>query len=375
MVNSIVVPPEWFTLTEVADSYTHTFAANKKSRSHTLFPSSTTRFFMLREGILIYYVEQGKPKGCVDIVECKVSIDKPGSKDESVRISPSIQGEVDLELSKLVITKEFVNWQMNRSEKDKPREDTFKSIASAEVAGAVRFHANIAFLKRQLASYFRTVLNNQEQAVVAGSVVWHRLQKQMQDLLTFINKPENLMSPLTQHAAWNGGGAHPLVQLLWQSYAQLLYLQIEADRRPENPYVGEMVDMYNKYIQSCLARTHVLAVGESDYDRNDPTMGIVRLNQVLAMQGRFDEYVPNTKILIDFSLNKSGPNLLASTQCLLLASALRDVLGEVKQAKLWAEKALEIFDNAPNKDYHPLVFPGTEAERRASLQSEVAKYK
>jgi hypothetical protein len=50
-------------------------------------------------------------------------------------------------------------------------------------------------------------------------------------------------------------------------------------------------------------------------------------------------------------------------------------MGEAKQAKLWAEKALEIFESSANKDHHPLVFPGTEAERRANLREALATFK
>jgi hypothetical protein len=55
---------------------------------------------------------------------------------------------------------------------------------------------------------------------------------------------------------------------------------VEKDCVPENPYIPEMVDNYNKFVQSCLARSHVANVGVAEYDNNDPTMGIVRLNQV-----------------------------------------------------------------------------------------------
>lgn len=262
----------------------------------------------------------------MDIDQATATINKARTKDESVLVTAGVDNEPNLELSNMVITKEFVNWNLARAEKDKPKEDMFKSVAGMEVAAAIRFHASIAHLKRRLGSYFATLLSNQEQAVIAGSEVWHDLYKQMQELTSFVETEKNLLEPLTRHSLFNGGGAHPLVQKLWQSYAQLLYLQVEADCRPENPYIHDMVDMYNKFIQSCLARTHVSAVDESEYDNNDPTMGIVRLNQVLAIQGKFDEYVPNTKMLIDFSLNKSGPNLLASTQCILLAITVRAML-------------------------------------------------
>jgi len=311
----------------------------------------------------------------MDIDRAAAAISKARTKDETVLITAGVQNEPNMELSNLVITKEFVNWNLMRAEKDKPQEDQYRSVAGAEVIAAIHFHANIAHLKRRLGSYFTTLLSNQEQAVIAGSEVWHDLYKQMQELTDFVAAPANQMAALTRHSLWNGGGAHPLVQKLWQSYAQLLYLQVEADCRPENPYIHDMVDMYNKFIQSCLARSHVSAVDESEYDNNDPTMGIVRLNQVLAIQGKFDEYVPNTKMLIDFSLNKSGPNLLASTQCILLAITLRDEMGEAKQAKLWAEKALEIFESSANKDHHPLVFPGTETERRQNLREALATFK
>jgi len=43
-------PPPWFTLSEMADNYTHTFGAEKKSRNYSLFQTSQRRFFMLREG-------------------------------------------------------------------------------------------------------------------------------------------------------------------------------------------------------------------------------------------------------------------------------------------------------------------------------------
>lgn len=43
-------PPEWFTLSEMADNYTHTFGAEKKSRNYSLFQTTQRRFFMLREG-------------------------------------------------------------------------------------------------------------------------------------------------------------------------------------------------------------------------------------------------------------------------------------------------------------------------------------
>jgi hypothetical protein len=95
---------------------------------------------------------------------------------------------------------------------------------------------------------------------------------------------------------------------------------------------------------------------------------------VLAIQGKFDEYVANTKMLIDFSLNKSGANLLASTQCVLLAITLRDELGDIAQGKLWAVKALEIFESSSNKDHHPLVYPGTEEERRENLKVALASF-
>ena len=34
----------------MADNYTHTFGAEKKSRNYSLFQTSQRRFFMLREG-------------------------------------------------------------------------------------------------------------------------------------------------------------------------------------------------------------------------------------------------------------------------------------------------------------------------------------
>ena len=367
-------PPEWFTLTEVADTYTHTFGASKKSRNYTLFQTTQQRFFMLREGILIYYVDEGSPKGCVDICEASTKVVNEGQSDEYVLIEPKAERESNLELSNIVITKEFTNWELNRQEKDKPKEDQFQKVAAKEVAAAIEFHAKIAFMKKTFGAYFAKLLANQQQAVIAGSDVWLSLYKLMKDLIKYINKSANGMQALTSHGPWNGGGAHPLVQKMWQSFAQLLYLQVEMDCTPENPYIPEMVDNYNKFIQSCLARSHVPEVGPGDYDNNDPTMGIVRLNQVLAIQGKFDEYVTNTKMLIDFSLNKSGANLLASTQCVLLAITLRDELGDAAQGKLWASKALEIFESSPNKDHHPLVYSGSEDERRENIKSVLSSF-
>jgi hypothetical protein len=367
----IIDPPVWFTLSEVADNFTHTFGAVKKSRNYTIFQTSQRRFFMLREGILIYYQDQNVPKGCMDLAG---SSTKSSSSGDSVCVESGV-GEVKLELSELIITKEFVDWKVERAERDKPQEALLKSpqVAAAEITGAVRFHAGIAFLKRGLGEYFETLLADKEQAVIAGSRTWHALAAKMKGLVDFVLAPSNGLESLVMHGAWNGGGAHPLVQKLWQSYAQLLYLQVEADMRAENAYIPDMVDMYNRFVQSCMART-ISTVQDGSYDNNDPTMGIVRINQVLAIQGKFEEYVPSTKVLVDYSLQKTGPNLLASTQCILLAITLRDELGEKAQARVWAEKALEIFEAAANKEHHPLVFPCSEQERRANLRAALETF-
>jgi hypothetical protein len=354
-------PPSWFTLGEVADNYTHTFGANKKSRNYSVFASTQSRFFMLREGLLIYYVDEGHPKGCMDLSGCEVV---PNSATGTILIKAGVPDETNLEISNIQITKEFLNWS---KERETPLTDgDYAKVAVKEVGDAIKFHSKIAYLKKNFGVYFATLLANQEQAVIAGSEMWEKLNKMMKEIIAFLEDPS--LKPIVHHSHANGGGAHPLVQKLWQSYAQLLYLQLEQDNRAENPYIPEMVDMYNRFVQSCLARVHIEEIDYQEYDNNDPTMGIVRLNQVLAIQGKFNEYVASTKMLIDFSLNKSGANLLASTQCILLAITLRDELNEAKQGKQWATKALEIFESSPNKSHHPLVFPGTEEERRDNLR-------
>ena len=369
-----IEPPEWFILTEVADNYTHTFGAAKKSRNYVMYPSTLQRFFMLREGLLIYYVDEGSPKGCMDITNCTVTLRNKGKKDENVLIEADpASKEPPLELSQIVITPEFLNWKPTRSEKDQPNADRLSTMAAEEVVAAIRSHAAIARFKKDYGTYFALLLANQATAVVPGSAMWHHLYKHIHELDRDLSASTELQA-LRQHSSWNGGGAHPLVQKLWQSFAQLLYLQVEKDCVPGNTYIPEMVDNYNKFVQSCLARSHVACVRAAEYDNNDPTMAIVRLNQVLAIQGKFDEYVSNTKMLIDFSLNKGGANLLASTQCVLLAITLRDELGDRAQGKLWAVKALEIFESSSNKDHHPLVYPGSEQERRENLKAALKSF-
>lgn len=361
-----IVPPDWFTLTEVADNYTHTFGASKKSRNYSVFQTTQQRFFMLREGILIYYVNEGSPKGCMDLCGSTAKV-----KDGVVLIEAGAERESNMELFNIVITEEFTTWDLSRPDEDRPKKENFEKLAFEEVTAAVNFHARIAYMKKQFGVYFSKLLANQEQAIIPGSVIWLSLYKHMKDLIKFV---DNDMKALASHGSWNGGGAHPLVQKMWQSFAQLLYLQVENNCSVDNSYIPDMVECYNKFIQSCLARSHVPNVGPDDYDNNDPTMGIVRLNQVLAIQGKFDEYVTNTKMLIDYSLNKSGANLLASTQCVLLAITLRDELGDSAQGKLWANKALDIFESSSNKSHHPLVYPGSEDERRDSIKAVVASF-
>ena len=159
-----IEPPDWFILTEVADNYTHTFGAAKKSRNYVMFPTTLQRFFMLREGLLIYYVDEGSPKGCMDITNCTVTVKNKGSKDESVSVEAdpaSNETNPTLELSKLVITREFLNWKLLRPEKDRPTPDQFSAVATEEVVAAIRFHGSIARFKKDFGAYFALLLANQ----------------------------------------------------------------------------------------------------------------------------------------------------------------------------------------------------------------------
>ncbi len=365
--------PEYWYATDAAKEFTQTFTADKKPRGKlSVFRPQRTRKFMLREGWLLYYEEDiNNAKGCMDLDGARAEVSK-GSKD--VVVTPAVTGELGLDLSEIIITKEFLDWTPIRE--SHPAEEDLKSISAAEVSSAINFHAGIAHVKKQKHLYTMNLMSNQQEAMIAGTVIYNQQRQLLKELLAFIRNPANCIDKLAMHSARCGGGAHPIVQELQMNYAQLLWLQLEKDLRAENPMISEFQTVANFFIDSCKARKSTFT-GGLESDVNDPTLMMKRLSQLDFVQGRDNEGLERLKEMIEYSLKKSGPNLFALATCVEVAKILMDKFQQKDEARKYAEKVVEIFDKARNKQYHPYVnlVKMSDADRRASFVADIEKYK